>query len=202
MISYLTGRLMEIEEDIIVVECNGIGYGIRVPLSLLERLPAVGNQVKIHTYLQVKEDGIGLFGFLAKGDLKMFQQLLSVSGIGPKGALGVLSALTPDALRMAIVTGDAKAIARAPGIGNKTAQRVILELKDKISNEDLITQAPVLSGAQPEVSSGAAKEAVDALVALGYSGTEAAKAVKQVEITENMDSEAVLKASLKHLAFL
>lgn len=193
---------MEIEEDTIVVECNGIGYGIRVPLSLLERLPAVGNEVKIHTYLQVKEDGIGLFGFLAKGDLKMFQQLLSVSGIGPKGALGVLSALTPDALRLAIVTGDAKAIARAPGIGNKTAQRVILELKDKISNEDLIMQAPVPNGSQAEVSSGAAREAVDALVALGYSGAEAAKAVKQVEITENMDSEAVLKASLKHLSFL
>lgn len=202
MISYLTGRLMEIEEDTIVVECNGIGYGIRVPLSLLERLPAVGNEVKIYTYLQVKEDGIGLFGFLAKGDLKMFQQLLSVSGIGPKGALGVLSALTPDALRLAIVTGDAKAIARAPGIGNKTAQRVILELKDKISNEDLIMQAPVSNGSQAEVSSGAAREAVDALVALGYSGAEAAKAVKQVEITENMDSEAVLKASLKHLSFL
>lgn len=202
MISYMTGRLIEIEDDMIVVECNGIGYGIRVPLSLLERLPAVGCEVKIHTCLQVKEDGISLFGFLNKGDLKMFHQLLSVSGIGPKGALGVLSALTPDALRLAIVTGDAKAISRAPGIGNKTAQRVILELKDKISNEDLMMQAPVQSGAQAEVSSGAAKEAVDALVALGYSGAEAAKAVKQVEITENMDSEAVLKASLKHLAFL
>lgn len=193
---------MEIEDDMLVVECNGIGYGIRVPLSVLERLPAVGNEVKIYTYLQVKEDGIGLFGFTAKSDLKMFQQLLGVGGIGPKGALGVLSALTPDALRLAIVTGDAKAIAKAPGIGNKTAQRVILELKDKISNEELMMQTPVQSGAQTEVSAGAAREAVDALVALGYSGAEAAKAVKQVEITDTMDSEAVLKASLKHLAFL
>lgn len=204
MIAYLAGRLADIEEDRIVVECSGVGYGVRVPLSMLERLPAVGSQVKVYTYLQVKEDGIGLYGFLSKGDLKMFRQLLGVSGIGPKGALGVLSSLTPDALRLAIVSGDAKAISRAQGIGSKTAQRLILELKDKIGSEELLAAAPAfaegpLAGGP---ASGAGREAVDALVALGYSASEAARAVKQVEITDAMSAEDVLKASLKHLAFL
>ena len=203
MIAYLTGRLADVEEDRIVVECSGVGYGVRVPLSMLERLPAVGSQVKVYTYLQVKEDGIGLYGFLSKGDLKMFQQLLGVSGIGPKGALGVLSSLTPDALRLAIVSGDAKAISRAQGIGSKTAQRLILELKDKIGSEELFAAGPALTdGPQAGFAPGAAKEAVDALVALGYSASEAARAVKQVEITDAMSAEDVLKASLKHLAFL
>lgn len=203
MISYIRGPLIEIEEDTIVVEAAGVGYNIKVPMSVLNELPGMGKEVRIYTYLQVREDAMSLFGFLTRQDLKMFKQLLGVNGIGPKGALGLLSAMRPDDLRLAIISGDVKAISRAPGIGLKTAQRVILDLKDRISVEEVM---PVFAGGLEEREKGstladAGKEAVDALVALGYSGMEAAKAVRQVEITEGMTAEEVLKASLKHLAF-
>ena len=133
MISYIKGPLIEKEEDVIVVEAGSIGYNIHVPLSFLEELPPLGQEVHVYTYLQVKEDAMTLFGFRSRQDLKMFKQLLGVNGIGPKGALGLLSALRPDDLRMAIISGDAKAISKAPGVGIKTAQRVILDLKDRIS---------------------------------------------------------------------
>lgn len=139
----------------------------------------------------------------------MFQQLLGVTGIGPKGALGILSAMRPDDLRLAIISGDAKAISRAPGIGIKTAQRVILDLKDKISPDDLFTvlgdgENPDEAGvsAAADVRGDAAREAVQALVALGYSNMEAARAVRKAEVTEDMTAEDVLKASLRHLSFL
>lgn len=204
MISYIKGPLIEKEEDVIVVEAGSIGYNIHVPLSFLEELPPLGQEVHVYTYLQVKEDSMTLFGFRSRQDLKMFRQLLGVNGIGPKGALGLLSALRPDDLRMAIISGDAKAISKAPGVGIKTAQRVILDLKDRISVEDVFTQPEPVKEGSPAALSGmqdAGKEAVDALVALGYSPMEAAKAVRQVEVTEGMTAEAVLKASLKHLVF-
>lgn len=204
VISYIKGPLIEKEEDVIVVEAGSIGYNIHVPLSFLEELPPLGQEVHVYTYLQVKEDAMTLFGFRSRQDLKMFKQLLGVNGIGPKGALGLLSALRPDDLRMAIISGDAKAISKAPGVGIKTAQRVILDLKDRISVEDVFTQQePVTEGTSAALGGmqDAGREAVDALVALGYSPMEAAKAVRQVEVTEGMTAEAVLKASLKHLAF-
>lgn len=147
-----------------------------------------------------------LYGFFSRQDLKMFNRLLGVNGIGPKAALGILSCLNPDDLRMAIIAEDAKAIARAPGIGPKTAKRVILDLKDKISMDEVLPQeftqgqTDTVKAAASGVD-GAGKEAIEALVALGYSPTEATKAVRQVTITEDMNSEAVLKASLKFLAF-
>jgi len=204
VISYIKGPLVEKEEDVIVVEAGAVGYNIHVPLSFLEELPPLGEEVRVYTYLQVKEDAMTLFGFGSRQDLKMFKQLLGVNGIGPKGALGLLSALRPDDLRMAIISGDAKAIAKAPGIGIKTAQRVILDLKDRISVEEVFMQQEPVKGHGASGAEGmkdAGKEAVDALVALGYSPMEAAKAVRQVEVTETMTAEDVLKASLKHLAF-
>lgn len=205
MISYVRGPLVEKEEDVIVVEAGGIGYNIHVPLSYLEELPRLGEEVRIYTYLQVKEDAMTLYGFRSRQDLKMFKQLLGVNGIGPKGALGLLSAMRPDDLRLAIISGDAKAIAKAPGIGVKTAQRVILDLKDRISVEEVLAQPEAVSRVSASRTTGlheAGKEAVDALVALGYSAMEATKAVHHVEITDGMTAEDVLKASLKHLAFL
>ena len=133
MISYIRGPLIETDEDMIVVEAGNVGYNIRVPLSVLESLPGIGKEVRVYTYLQIREDAMSLFGFLSRQDLKMFKQLLGVSGIGPKGALALLSAMRPEDLRLAIISGDTKAISRAPGIGSKTAQRVILDLKDRIS---------------------------------------------------------------------
>ena len=207
MFSYIKGTLEEYWEDTVVIESGGIGWNIHVPLSVLDRLPHVGEQMKVYTSFQVKEDSMTLYGFLSRQDLKMFNQLLGVNGIGPKAALGILSSLTPDDLRMAIIAEDAKAIAKAPGIGPKTAKRVILDLKDKISLDDVLPLQFAGGPAEANVAAaasgvdGAGKEAIEALVALGYSPTEATKAVRQVEIKEGMNAEAVLKASLKFLAF-
>ena len=203
MISYIRGPLAEINEDMIVVEAGAVGYNIRVPLSVVEGLPGIGKEVKIYTYLQVRADAMSLYGFLTRQDLKMFRLLLGVSGIGPKGALGLLSAMRPDDLRLAVISGDVKAISRAPGIGNKTAQRLILDLKDKIPVDQLLSAPRVEPGREPaDTGLGeAAREAVEALIALGYSPGEAARAVSKTTVTENMTGEDVLKASLRHLAF-
>lgn len=190
--------------DSVVVEAAGVGYQIFVPASVPERLPRIGEEVKIHTYFSVREDAMTLFGFLNKQDLEMFRMLICVNGIGPKSALGILSALTPDELRLAVVSGDAKKIAKAPGVGSKTAQRILLDLKDKIKAEDLLSVDTGIPDTAAELSgvSEAGKEAVAALAALGYSASEAAAAVRKVNVTENMTSEDVLKAALRHLAFL
>ena len=206
MFSYIRGPLVEISEDVIVVEAGGIGWNIHVPLSLLDRLPRTGETVQVYTSFQVREDAMTLYGFLCRQDLKMFEQLLSVSGIGPKAALGILSALNPDDLRMAVISEDVKAISRAPGIGPKTAKRVILELKDRVRMEDVLPTVQddslgTLSSAPGQGVEGVAKDAIEALVALGYSLTEATRAVRQVELSDGMSVEAVLKASLKYLAF-
>jgi holliday junction DNA helicase RuvA len=209
MISYVKGPLMGIEEDVIVVEAGSLGLAVHVPVSLLPELPGLGQEVTVYTYFQVREDAMTLYGFLHPQDRDMFRQLLGVNGIGPKGALGILSVLRPDDLRLAIVSEDVKALAKAPGIGTKTAQRMILDLKDKISMDDVL--GSMASGTDLGTGSGAAamaglaeaaKEAVQALVALGYTNSEASRAVKQVEIVDGMTSEDVLKASLKHLSFL
>ena len=205
MISYIRGTLAEKNEDSAVVEAHGVGYQIFVPVPVLSELPPLGESVKIYTYFSVREDGMSLFGFLSRQDLAMFKQLIGVNGIGPKSALGILSALRPDVLRMAVASGDAKTISRAPGVGPKTAQRIILDLKDKIRPEDVLAGGLEESLAVPEEISGvgqAGKEAVEALTALGYSTAEAAGAVKKVKITEEMTAEDVLKGALRHLAFL
>lgn len=205
MISYIRGTLAEKNEDSAVVEAHGVGYQIFVPVPVLSELPPLGESVKIYTYFSVREDGMSLFGFLSQQDLAMFKQLIGVNGIGPKSALGILSALRPDVLRMAVASGDAKTISRAPGVGPKTAQRIILDLKDKIRPEDVLAGGLEESLAVPEEISGvgqAGKEAVEALTALGYSAAEAAGAVKKVKITEEMTAEDVLKGALRHLAFL
>ena len=201
MIAYLKGILEEVGEDYLLVEVNNIGYQVKVSLRVIEGLPGLGSQVKIHTYTYVREDMIALYGFGSKEDLNMFLLLLGVNGVGPKGALGLLSAFSAYELQMAIISQDAKTIAKAPGIGAKTAQRMILELKDKVSLEDTLEQ--MAGGVQDPVSFGELErskaEAVEALTALGYSSAESMKAVKAVNMTEDMNSEALLKAALKHL---
>lgn len=205
MFSYIKGPLVEVFEDTIVVEAGSIGWNIHVPLSVLDVLPRTGEEVRIYTSFQVREDAMTLYGFLTRQDLQMFKQLLGVNGIGPKAALGILSTMRPDDLRMAIISEDAKAIAKAPGIGPKTAKRVILDLKDRIRMEDILPAGIVTDQEVPAAAvvgmEGIGREAIEALVALGYSMTEAARAVRQVEITDGMTVEAVLKASLRHLAF-
>lgn len=206
MISYIKGALAKVWEDGIVLEANNIGYDIKMPLSSLEDLPRIGDTIKIYTYMHVREDAIGLFGFLTEDDLNMFKLLITVNGIGPKGALGILSAITPDNLRFAILSEDAKTITTAPGIGNKTASKLIIELKDKIKLEDAFEQKLMsqMNGQENVAGSGSAiadvrNEAIQALVVLGYSKTDAAKVVRKIDITEDMNSEDILKKSLKYL---
>lgn len=198
MISYVKGILAEKAKDRIVVESGMMGIGIFVPMSVLEVLPPLGEEVKIYTHLQVREDDMSLYGFLSRSDLEMFRQLLGVNGIGPKGALGILSALRPEDLRLAVMTGDAKAISRAPGVGAKTAQRIILDLKDKVQAEDLLTplldgSAAVSPAAGNGLSGNAVKEAVEALVALGYTNAEAVKAVKSANVSWLMEKHPELR---------
>ena len=203
MYSYIKGTLEEIQQGKIVIENNGIGYNILVPANVTASLPAIGKQMKIHTYLHVKEDTFALFGFLTKDDLMIFRLLLGVNGVGPKGALAVLSAMTTDELRFAILAGDSKAIAKSPGIGAKMAQRIILELKDKLNLADVLGGQEDMGAPIPESGTKTARdEAVQALVALGYSSSEALSVVSKVEITADTDVEEILKAALKQMAFL
>ena len=201
MISYIKGELTEVFEDTVVVETNGIGYNIRVPGSVLDRLPSVGSSVWIYTYLYVKEDAMNLFGFLNRDDLSVFKLLLNVSGIGPKGALAILSTIGPDDLRFAVLSEDVKTISSAPGIGAKTAKRLIIELKDKLKLAEVFETA--LANKEKASSENdvmlARNEAVEALVALGYASAQAMKAVHQVENAEEKDSEQILKEALKKL---
>ena len=201
MYAYIKGELAEINTDHIVVEAGGIGYQVFISLQTFDYLPSVGENLKIYTYLYLREDAMILYGFLTKDDLELFKLLISVSGIGPKGGLAILSTLEADDLRFAILSGDAKAISKAPGVGGKTAQRVILELKDKLSLEDAFEAKTEHVQKNAAAAGGSVKnDAVMALTALGYSSTESLKAVSAVEITEDMDVEEVLKAALKHLS--
>ena len=201
MFAYLVGKIADISEDNLVLEVNHIGFNIKIPSSLHSSLPGIGEEIKIHTYTCVREDSFQLYGFLTRDDLDMFRLLITVNGIGPKGGLAVLSVLSADDIRMAVLSQDAKTIAKAPGIGAKTAQRVILDLKDKVPAEALASGF-LAPREEKKAMEGAAGEAVDALAALGYSQAEAYRAVSQVEIADGMTAEDVLKASLKHLAFL
>ncbi len=204
MISYIKGTLADVGADSIVIDVSGIGWHVFVPGQVIDYLPAVGETVKVYTYFQVREDAMALFGFLTKEDLRVFQLMLGVSGIGPKGALAVLSVMTTDDLRFAILGDDAKAIAKTPGIGIKTAQRMILELKDKVSLEEAFGSKK-LPASQMQDDKGLAgsikEEVVLALTALGYSASEALKVLSGIEITEDMTVEGVLKQALKNMAF-
>lgn len=202
MIAYIKGRIAEILEDRVILEAGAMGYNIFMPMASAEAVLRKGDEVKLHTYLNVREDAMQLFGFLTRDDLNTFKLLLGVNGIGPKAALGVLSGLTADELRFAVLADDVKTISRAPGIGKKTAQKLILELKDKMDLQEAFElkteHVRELQGNGAELSD-ARKEAVEALTALGYSGADALRAVKKVDMTPEMDVETLLKAALKNL---
>lgn len=202
MISYIKGELVEVTENSIVLDHQGMGFSIMMPGSILDKLPQIGSELKVHTYLYVKEDILDLYGFLTRDDLKIFKLLITVNGIGPKGALAILSALSPDDLRFAVLAGDAKTISKAPGIGSKTAQKLIIELKDKLKIEDVLDGAGEDYVSQDNMADTASAEAVMALTSLGYSAADATRAVRMVENVQSMDSEAILKAALKKLAFM
>lgn len=202
MIAYVNGILEDIAEDNAVIDVGGVGINVKISADTAARLPGVGEPVRLYTYTSVREDAFQLFGFLNRNDLEIFKKLITVNGIGPKGGLAILSVMDADDLRFAIMSGDAKAISKAPGIGAKTAQRVILDLKDKIVIDDTLISREVEATARGNALLGDTpqkREAIAALVSLGYGQTESAKAVNAIEGIEEMDSGAVLKAALKKL---
>lgn len=202
MIAYVNGIIDDITEENTVIDVGGVGYNVKISADTAARLPGIGEPVKLYTYTNVKEDAFQLFGFLSKNDLEIFKKCITVNGIGPKGALSILSVLDADSLRFAIMSGDAKAISKAPGIGARTAERLILELKDKVKIDDTMISREIDSydaSRAAEADSAQKKEAVAALVALGYGQAESVKAVNAIEGIEDMDSGAVLKAALKKL---
>ena len=204
MIYYVAGMLAAIGEKSIVVDHQGMGLEILVPSAVLDALPVVGSDVKVYTYFHVKEDGMQLFGFLTRQDKELFQQLITVNGIGPKGGLAMMSTLSSDDIRMAILSDDAKTIAMSPGIGPKTAKKLILELKDKLDLESVLPAASGSSGTVGRDSDSHTQnemmaDTVDALTALGYSPTDAMRAVRAVPLTEDMTVEKLLKLTLKNM---
>lgn len=199
MIGYLKGEVASVYEDHVVLEVMGIGYNIMMPLSSATTLSREDKNVKIYTYLAVREDAMLLYGFITKDDLDLFKLLIQVNGVGPKVALALMTYLNSDDLRFAISAGDAKTISKAPGIGSKTAQRIIIDLKDKVIVDATFRELDRANDlAINEFNMSDAKaEAVSALTALGYASKEASMAVKKAEVSDDSDVEEILKAALR-----
>ncbi len=201
MIAFVTGRVDLVYEDSLILDHQGIGFEIKVPGSVLTQIAGVGSEVKLYTYLYVREDIMDLYGFLSREDLSVFRLLIGISGIGPKAALAVLSTLTVEQLRYAVISDDEKAISQTPGIGPKGARRLIMELKDKLKLEDALD---FFGGAQEQpagnAQNAAANEAALALVSLGYSNSEAVRAVQAIPDADGMPTEQLLREALKILA--
>lgn len=203
MIAFVNGILDDIYEDRAVIEVSGMGINVNISTFTASMLPPIGNQVKLYTYTAVREDAFLLYGFLSKDELDLFKKLITVNGVGPKGGLSILSVATASDIKYAILSGDVKLISSASGIGKKTAERIVLDLKDKFKyTENMIDKEIRINNSNLGVNtvlSSDKNEAVMGLMALGYSSTEAQHAVNQVETTEDMDVEAILKESLKFL---
>ena len=199
MIAYISGALVSAGENYIVIDNHGMGYRIFVSGKFLEHIPAYGTQIKIYTHMYIREDELTLYGFHSEEELSVFRILIGISGVGPKVAMAILTALTIQELQLAVISEDAKTISKANGVGAKGASRIILELKDKLKMEDMMDAAYEQSIVQDTQDLNAARDAILALVNLGYSSSEAALAVKKIGDIEQMNTEAILKAALKKL---
>lgn len=193
----LTGKLIHMEDNLVVISCGGVGYKCMTSLTTLSCMPPVGSETTLYTHLNVREDALDLYGFSNVNELNSFKMLINVSGVGPKSALAILSDMTPDKLALCIASGDAKSLTRAPGIGPKAAQRLILELKDKISNENLASGIGEVT-VQLRVDASNMSEAVSALCVLGYSQSQAAQALSGISPETPVDE--MIKLGLKALA--
>ncbi|NLY18780.1 MAG: Holliday junction branch migration protein RuvA [Clostridiaceae bacterium] len=201
MIAHIKGTLQAKGRESVIIETGGIGYRVFVPLTALESLNQIGAEVKVHTYMHVREDACVLYGFLTEEELKMFEQLIRVSGVGPKAAISLVSYLPPSQFGLAVLTDDADAFVKAPGIGKKTALKIILELKDKLKKEQGEENKKLsLTAGSRERAGNKIQEAVGALMMLGYSSQEANLAVSQV-YSEEKSLETIIRESLKSLAY-
>lgn len=198
MFAFLKGVLVEHSVDTVIIEVNSIGYNVFVSTNTISALPNSGENITLYTYTCVREDAFLLYGFLRKDELEIFKKCISVNGVGPKSALGILSIMDASAFRYAIHTKDAKAIAKAPGIGSKTAERIIIDLKDKFNMEYYIEENELTSNDSfLEVES--KQESIEALVALGYHRSEVIKVMSKMENIQSMNTSEILKEALKHL---
>lgn len=195
MYEYIKGIFKSIEKEYIVIECGNIGYKIFTSGSTISNMPAIDQQIKIYTHQIVREDFIGLYGFLTKDEISMFNLLISINGVGPKAALSLMSIANVSTLKYAIITDDDKLITKAPGIGKKTAQRIILELKDKITVGGTMPKGTTISDI--DIDNEKLSEAVGALIALGYSDKEAEKAIEKANRSNSV--EDIIKECLKIL---
>lgn len=198
MIATIKGEVIFSDASSVVVECGGVGFRVFVTGSVLGKA-YVGTEIFLYTYMQVKEDGIALYGFSSVDEKTLFEQLIGVSGVGPKGAMSILSYMGADGLRFAVVSADAKAIAKSPGVGAKTAQKIILDLKDKVDLNDALSVSATGPTVQTGTLSAAGSDAVLALVALGYGQTQALEAVKSVDVSDTADTDEILRLALKRL---
>ncbi len=198
MIYSLKGVLVHTEIGLAVIECGGVGYGVRTSLSTLGALPKIGEVATVYTYMSVREDAVELFGFADKEELNCFKMLISVSGVGPKAGISILSDLTPQKFALCVATGDSKALTKCQGIGLKTASRIVLELKDKIAKEQISGKNAVYADIPQISSNSATSEAISALVVLGYSQSEAAMAIAKAEPDATV--EDLIRLGLKRLA--
>ena len=196
MFYYLDGTVAHVEAYLAVIDCGGVGYACKTTGTTISQLK-VGSRGKLYTYLNVAEGVFDLYGFATQGELGSFKQLLSVSGVGPKAALAILSSCTPQHLAAAVITGDEKALTAAPGIGKKIAQRIILELKDKLAQDTSDVGLPI-SAVTPTGQKSKAVEAAQALAVLGYSTQEVSAALKGVDV-ENLPLEEIIRQSLKRM---
>lgn len=192
MFSYIRGRLTEANENQVTLETGGIGYSITVSGNTASKLPLPGTDTMLFLYLQVREDEVGLYGFISREEKEMFLKLIQITGIGPKAAIGILSGMSPDKLAIAIVTGDVKGISRIKGVGKKTAERMVLELKEKLAAEDV-----ELFGTSDEPS-GLMQDAINALRTLGLTQAEAVKAVEPA-MKEASTLEDVIRCALRRI---
>lgn len=199
MLAHLKGTVEAIYDDRVVIDVNGMGYNVFMPYTSIEALPSINSEVKIYTYLSVREDAMWLYGFNTRDDLDLYKLLITVNGVGPKAALQLMSFLNSDDLKFAILSSDSKTISKAPGVGPKTAQRIIIDLKDKI---DLLEtyESKMTNVAQSENLSSSMAEAVEALSSLGYSRKDALSCVKSTGLSDDTDVETILKAALKLIA--
>ena len=197
MIAFIKGTAAYVDTEGVIVDNQGIGYQVKTPSSIVEKVSA-GDQVMLYTHLYVREDMLALYGFLSKEELHTFQVLLGVNGIGPKAALSVLSTMTVSQLYYAVFSEDSKSISKTPGIGPKGAKRMIMELKDKLSMDEIAGDNPKDDTSEPIAgNSDNITDAMDAMVALGYSNGEAYRAVHGVKGASDMDADRLLKEALK-----
>ena len=202
MFYYVEGTVALIEQEMVVIDCGGVGYACRTSQNTCSSVQS-GKQARLYTYLSVRENAVDLYGFAEQEELNCFKMLLGVSGVGPKAALAILSIAPPSQLALAIITEDAKFLTQAPGIGKKIAQRICLELKDKLAKEQKnfgVSSAVMTAVPTQENAVNAVSEAVSALMVLGYSQAEAMRAMEGLDMSEQLTSEDLIRACLKKLA--